>query len=55
MDKRTARQGRPRPRERAERHDDRPTWRKTAPPGNGEIDRADMKRSTERLETLLGH
>lgn len=55
MEKRTARTENPLPRERAERHEDQPTWRKTTPRGNQEIDRADMERSTERLETLLGH
>ena len=39
----------------ARRHEDQPTWRKTTPRGNQEIDRADLERSTERLETLLGH
>ena len=42
-------------REHMERHEDLPTWRKTTPPGNPEIDRADLERSTERLEMLLGH
>ena len=55
MEKRTARTENPLPRERVERHEDQPTWRKTTPRGNQEIDRADMERSTERLETLLGH
>jgi hypothetical protein len=55
MEKRTARMENPLPRERVERHEDQPTWRKTTPRGNQEIDRADMERSTERLETLLGH
>jgi hypothetical protein len=55
LEKRTARTENPLPRERVERHEDQPTWRKTTPRGNQEIDRADMERSTERLETLLGH
>jgi hypothetical protein len=55
MEKRTARQDTPQPRERAERHDDLPTWRRTTPRGNPEVDRADLARSTERLEMLLGH
>ena len=55
MEKRTARQDDPQPRARVERRDEQPTWRKTTPRGNQEIDRADMERSTERLETLLGH
>ena len=38
-----------------ERHEDQPTWRKTKPRGNQEIHRADLERSTERLEMLLGH
>lgn len=42
-------------REQRERHDEQPTWRRTFPRGNGEIDRRDMDRSAERLETLLGH
>jgi hypothetical protein len=49
----------PRDDSRADQHDDRrddqPTWRKTSPRGNQEIHRADMERSTERLEMLLGH
>jgi hypothetical protein len=55
MEKRTARHENPQPRERAERNEDLPTWRKTRPPGNPEVDRADLERSTERLEMLLGH
>jgi hypothetical protein len=55
MEKRTARQERPQPRPRAERQEDLPTWRKTRPPGNPEVHRADLERSTERLEMLLGH
>jgi hypothetical protein len=55
MDKGTARHESPRPRERVERHEDQPTWRKTTPRGNGELHRADMERSTARLHTLLGH
>jgi len=45
----------PRPREDAERPDDQPTWERTTPLGNPEVDRADLERSTERLEMLLGH
>jgi hypothetical protein len=46
----------PRVRERGEeRHDELPTWRRTRPRANPEIHRADLKRSTERLEMLLGH
>jgi hypothetical protein len=41
--------------DRAERHEDLPTWRKTRPRGNPEIHRGDLERSTERLEMLLGH
>lgn len=55
MEKRTARQDSRQRRERVERREDQPTWRKTSPRGNQEIDRADMERSTERLEMLLGH
>lgn len=55
MEKRTARHDKPQPRDRVERQDEQPTWRKTTPRGNQEIDRADMERSTERLEALLGH
>jgi hypothetical protein len=40
---------------RPERHEDLPTWRKTRPPANPEVHRADLERSTERLEMLLGH
>jgi hypothetical protein len=55
MEKRTARHESPQPRERAHKHDDLPTWRRTSPPGNPEVDRADLERSTARLEMLLGH
>jgi hypothetical protein len=60
MEKRTARHERPQPRERAEprhaqTHQEPPTWRRTSPRGNPEVDRADLERSTERLEMLLGH
>jgi hypothetical protein len=55
MEKRTALRERPVPRERADRHDDLPTWRKTTPRANPEVHRADLERSTERLEMLLGH
>ena len=55
MEKRKARRDSPQPRERPVRHEDLPTWRKTRPRGNPEVDRADLERSTERLEMLLGH
>ena len=55
MEKRAARHDSPPQRERVESHDDLPTWRKTRPRGNPEVDRADLERSTERLEMLLGH
>jgi hypothetical protein len=55
MEKRAARHASPEPAKRAERHEDLPTWRKTRPRGNPEVDRADLERSTERLEMLLGH
>jgi hypothetical protein len=42
-------------RDRAKRHEDQPVWRKTTPRGNQEVHRADMERSAERLEMLLGH
>ena len=45
----------PQTREKVERHEDQPTWRRTSPRGNPEVDRADLERSTERLEMLLGH
>jgi hypothetical protein len=45
----------PQKREKVERHEDQPTWRKTTPRANPEIHRADLERSTERLEMLLGH
>jgi hypothetical protein len=35
--------------------DDQPTWRRTRPRGNPEVDRADLERSAERMEMLLGH
>ena len=55
MEKRTAPHDRPQPRERVETHDEPPTWRRTSPRGNPEVDRSDLKRCTERLEMLLGH
>jgi hypothetical protein len=55
MDKHTARRPQPRATERAERHEELPTWRKTRPRANPEVHRADLERSTERLEMLLGH
>jgi hypothetical protein len=55
MEKRTAQHRDPQPRERAERNEDLPTWRRTRPRGNPEVHRADLERSTERLEMLLGH
>jgi hypothetical protein len=45
----------PQTRENRERHEDQPTWRKTSPRSNPEIHHADLERSTERLEMLLGH
>ena len=55
MEKRTAPHDRPQSRERVETHDEPPTWRRTSPRGNPEVDRSDLKRCTERLEMLLGH
>ncbi len=55
MEKRTARHAKPQPRTRVQSHDEQPTWRKTRPRGNPAVDRADLERSTERLEMLLGH
>jgi hypothetical protein len=55
MEKRPALRERPEPERRAERHEDLPTWRKTRPRANPEVHRADLERSTERLEMLLGH
>lgn len=55
MEKRTARQDNPQPRDQLERHEDQPVWRKTTPRGNQEVDRHDLDRSAERLEMLLGH
>ena len=54
MDKRTAPDAHARVRER-ERLEDLPTWRRTRPWANPEVHRADLERSTERLEMLLGH
>ena len=45
----------PQKREKVECHEDQPTWERTSPRGNPEVDRADLERSTERLEMLLGH
>jgi hypothetical protein len=55
MDKRTAPDAQRHGRERGERYDELPTWRRTRPRANPEIHRADLERSTERLEMLLGH
>jgi hypothetical protein len=60
MEKRTAGHGGPSAQEhaplgRAQTHEEQPTWRRTRPRGNPEVDRADLERSTERLEMLLGH
>jgi len=55
MEKDTARRERPQPPERGERHEELPTWRRTTPRANPEVHRADLERSTERLEMLLGH
>ena len=55
MEKRTARPETPRPRDRVERHEDQPVWRRTTPRENQEVDRYDLDRSAERLEMLLGH
>ncbi len=55
MEKRTTQRHRPHVAKNAERHEDLPTWRRTTPRGNPEVDRADLERSTERLEMLLGH
>jgi hypothetical protein len=55
MQKRNAADAQARVRERGERHDHQPIWRRTTPRGNQEVHRADMERSAERLEMLLGH
>jgi hypothetical protein len=55
MQKRAARHEDARPRGHVERHEDLPTWRRTMPRANPDVHRADLERSTERLEMLLGH
>ena len=55
MEKHTARRDERRPNDRAANHDALPTWRRTTPRANPEVHRADLERSTERLEMLLGH
>jgi hypothetical protein len=55
MQKRTARHDSRRANQPVERHEDLPTWRKTRPRANPEVHKADLVRSTERLEMLLGH
>jgi hypothetical protein len=55
MDKRTRRPEQRRMTARADRHEELPTWRKTSPRANPDVHRADLERSTERLEMLLGH
>jgi hypothetical protein len=55
MNKRIERDDRSRTRERAQRHAELPTWRKTTPRANPDVHREDLARSTERLEMLLGH
>ena len=55
MDKRTAPDAQSTRVHERERLDELPTWRRTRPRANPEIHRADLERSTERLEMLLGH
>jgi hypothetical protein len=55
MKDQTAPRDEPRADQHADRRDEEPTWRRTSPRGNQEIHRADMERSAERLEMLLGH
>lgn len=55
MEKRAARREDPQPRKRVERREEQPTWRKTRPRGNPDVDRAELERSAERMEMLLGH
>jgi hypothetical protein len=42
------------PRRKEARNEPVPTWRKTSPPGNQDVDRRDLERGLERLETVLG-
>ena len=55
MDKHAPRRDERRPNEHADHHDNLPTCRRTTPRANPEVHREDFKRSTERLEMLLGH
>jgi hypothetical protein len=55
MDKHARRTDKPHASEAVADNHDQPTWRRTSPRGNQEIHRADMERSTERMEMLLGH
>jgi len=55
MEDTTARRERQQDKDRAKRHDELPTWRRTTPRSNPEVHRADLERSTERLGMLLGH
>jgi len=55
MEKEAARHEPARQRGHVERHEDLPTWRRTTPRANPEVHRADLERSTERMEMLLGH
>jgi hypothetical protein len=55
MQKPVRRTDEPRTNDAVAQNADQPTWRRTSPRGNQEIHRADMDRSTERLEMLLGH
>jgi hypothetical protein len=55
MNKRNAPDAQARVHGRGERREELPTWRKTRPRANPEIHRADLERSKERLEMLLGH
>jgi hypothetical protein len=60
MEKRTAGHDSPpaqehAPPKSAQAREEQPTWLRTRPRGNPDVDRADMERSTERLEMLLGH
>jgi len=55
MEDTTARRERQQDKDRAKRHDELPTWRRTTPRSNPEVHRAALELSTERLEMLLGH
>jgi hypothetical protein len=55
MDKHVPRLDEAHTQDATDRSDEQPTWLRTSPRGNPEVDRTDLERSAERMEMLLGH